>query len=135
MIKFRGINVKTSEEIIGSLVINSGHTYIVTYINPKELLETEIAEVHSDSVAMFTTKLDKDKKEIFGSVEINGKMSKGGDVAKLFETELDSIIIFYNGAFGYLSGNDFISFDQNKHFNFKDNKSNDIEIIGNQYNK
>ena len=43
----------------------------------------DFVEVLPSTVGQSTGIKDKNKKEIFGSIEINGKMSKGGDIVKV----------------------------------------------------
>jgi uncharacterized phage protein (TIGR01671 family) len=65
---------------------------------------------------------DKNDKEIYEK-----------DIIVLFKSNERLIVKENLGAFGYEWGGDFIAFASNYHFKWSDNKSEDIEVIGNIY--
>lgn len=60
-----------------------------------------------------------------------------GDIVAKFDFESPSFrseVIFQNGAFGYIpTSDDFISFSENYHFDWKNGKSQEIQVIRNIY--
>lgn len=91
--KFRGKRKDNGKEIKGFYFEVQGFTentksmIIVDAVYDRKSISIDVAgrqmacyEIHPESVAMFTTLLDKNKKEIYGSIPINGKMSRGGDL-------------------------------------------------------
>jgi hypothetical protein len=45
---------------------------------------TEVQRVHPESVAMKTGVLDKNKKMIYGSIDIENKITRGGDIITIY---------------------------------------------------
>ena len=104
MVKFRGKSV-ISDTIVEGYYCKVIESHIIkvcvesSYNNKYE--EFDII-VHKDSIAMSTGLFDSEKNEVFGSIEIEGKMSDGGDVLKSseFNMLLDWKVCFRNGRFG-----------------------------------
>lgn len=71
-----------------------------------------VIEVIPETVGMFTGKLDKNGKEIYGSIPINGKMSKGGDIVKLSENVIHEGVLveciwsgnYVGFVYGFITG-------------------------------
>ena len=88
MFEFRGREIDTGREVEGSYVPLHGRHFLVDkeYGYLTELGERDGMdyyrrgiEVTPESLAMSTGKKDINGKMIFGSFEVDGKMSKGGD--------------------------------------------------------
>lgn len=79
-------------------------------------------------IMQFTDLKDKNDKEIYE-----------GDIVQQFSDDdpyFQYVVIFKRGAFGYQPHGedyDFISYSENKHFNWINRQSDKIEIIGNIY--
>lgn len=82
MIKFRGKRIDNGEWVEGYYWYNCLEDEYQITVSEHGADNFMNYTVEPDSIGMFTTLLDKNKKEIYGSIEINGKMSKGGDVVK-----------------------------------------------------
>ncbi len=87
---YRGLT-KEGNEVFGWLVVIRNRYYIsytdAVMHNHWQIRTfipsiTEFAEVTFESLAQFTGKHDKNKKPIYGSFEIDGVMTEGGDVVK-----------------------------------------------------
>jgi len=95
MIKFRAKRKDNGEEIKGFLFVCSGDN--IPYILEANCCACEMCnrgceppiifagwvEVIPETIAMYTTINDKNKVEIYGSIEIDDKMTKGGDIITL----------------------------------------------------
>jgi len=76
---FRGWSPDLKEWILGYLIVSSdGQYYIVTNFDEWGDIESYI--VLPESLAMYTGLKDKNGKRIFGSIPVDGRMSKGGDI-------------------------------------------------------
>lgn len=76
-IKFRGMDKETKKWVYGYFFKIWDETYILwgtTNGTPNMI------EVIPETVGQFTNKLDKNGKEIYGSIWIDGKLNKGGDI-------------------------------------------------------
>ena len=80
---FRGISKETGKLVYGDLIRKClvGSFVVPTAIKPLGLVPVE---VHPDSIAMKTGINDKNDKPVYGSIEIDGKMSRGGDRVKKY---------------------------------------------------
>ena len=71
-------------------------------------------EVVPESIGMFTGEVDCNKEKIFGSIPINGEMSKGGDEIAIYSADGEefeySKVEFKEG--GFIVEADFGDFDQ-----------------------
>jgi len=99
--KFRGIRMDNGALKEGNLVTRNCDGFSRTYIYDNSCDEVEIDEycgdcdnetiklkdlfiaVHPDSVSMETGQKDKNGVMIFGSIPIDGKMSRGGDICQI----------------------------------------------------
>lgn len=99
---FRGIDINTGEWVHGyyvkRLVVfpNKATAYqygIVAHGNNVKYPPVESREypVHPDSIAQNTGKKDKYFENIYGSIFIEGRMSKGGDVLEIAKSEIVSV--------------------------------------------
>ena len=78
--KFRGKRTDNGEWVEGD--IHWGKYYRTAHIHPA--LGSNFSDnIYPDSVSMSTGQKDKNGVEIFGSIPIDGKISKGGDIVKL----------------------------------------------------
>ena len=123
--KFRGLRVDGGGEIVGDLLSNICVDYVsIDFTLPAIANEDDILSVHPHTAAMSTGQTDKNGVEIFGSIPINGKMSKGGDEIRLSETVTD-IVIFSEGQFKPSKATNYEAW----------NFLNNCEIIGKQYKR
>lgn len=80
MIKFRGKALtRPGRWFEGDLLRDGSKVWIFP---PDEEAAIDKHRVTPETIAMYTGLEDKNKKEIYGSIPINGKMSKGGDIVK-----------------------------------------------------
>ncbi len=99
------------EEVIGSLVKSGDCNWFIfprgsalqkTRCESSEYVAT-FYEIIPESLAMETTVLDKNKKMIFGSILVEGKMSEGGDTVRGkvcgFDVTETAKVCFIDGAF------------------------------------
>jgi uncharacterized phage protein (TIGR01671 family) len=143
MTKYRAIRKDNGEWVEGYLMqmYSPERLFIGQWINlgnearVKDELFTSYHEIIPESLALFTALTDKNGKEIFGSIPVNGVMSRGGDILKLqYPTvkiygyvdnkEITVTVEFSKGGF-WFTGDGYA--DCNWHF------YNDYEIIGNQW--
>ena len=80
-IKFRGVRKDNGEVVCGNLFIFRSKCEIMPQ-SGRGLIES--TEVHPDSVAQYTCMNDKNGKEIYGSIYLDGKLTKGGDVVSFY---------------------------------------------------
>lgn len=113
-LKFRGLaeNIKTGERKM--FYYGIGGLTLIGYV----WIEKDI---------QFTGLLDKNYKEIYE-----------GDIICHFTLNEPRVVIIRNGAFGYVVSTnspyeEFISFAQNHYYEWRDGKSEHIEVIGNIY--
>jgi len=85
-IKYRGKRKDTGEWIYGyyaepfiTNILNKIRKLHVIYVPHKEGFTEELIVI-PETVGQFTLLSDKNKKPIYGSIYIEGKMSKGGDI-------------------------------------------------------
>jgi len=106
--KFRGIRMDNGALKEGNLVTRNCDGFSRTYIYDNSCDEVEIDEycgdcdnetiklkdlfiaVHPDSVSMETGQKDKNGVMIFGSIKIDGKMSRGGDIVTYTNEDMES---------------------------------------------
>lgn len=83
---YRGVSIETGKTVFGYHAKVEGKHYIIP--DDAEILDCcpngegvgGFVEVHSQSIAQSTGVLDKNNKMIYGSIEVDGVMSEGGDV-------------------------------------------------------
>jgi hypothetical protein len=97
MFLFRGQRIDNKEWVEGYYVKCRGFHYILPPYNDNGFDERWVEEdsggwfaVSPESLSISTGQLDKNKKEIFGSFEIDGKMSRGGDRVECADWESDA---------------------------------------------
>lgn len=79
-IKFRGVRIDDGLYVFGDLI--NGHLSYKTH--PFIANQNGYIGVHPDSVAQYTCMNDKNGKEIYGSIYLDGKLTKGGDVVSFY---------------------------------------------------
>ena len=114
MVLFRGITTE-GKVVEGSLVQFNGHNYIVTDKNGYSYsritashgyLSTDDAlEVPPSSLAMSTGISDKNKVPIYGSFEVDGVMSEGGDDVWLSGEDEVYVVVWGHCGFDIQSRN------------------------------
>lgn len=121
MVKFRGKRIDNDRRTTGYYVKSAGNHYI-----HRDTVKNPI-RIYPKSISQFTGKFDKNDKEIYGSVEIDGKMSKGGDKVKT-----------HIGIFPVVWSEIYLQWGIQTKDHFKklsDFTISEIEIIDNQYDK
>lgn len=123
---YRGVDKITGENVYGCLVHLDFHNS-VDYIDEYQIVlpNGHSYSVHPDSLAICTTIKDKNDIYIFASFEIDGKMTKGGDIVFSIAYEFDGIILF--------SGSQFIIKNKTNQWNIEEIPGY-LKIIGTQYN-
>lgn len=132
-IKFRGEKVDNGERIVGFLelhLVNGDLTKtkqdaFITYDYMDKIgkVYRDRFDVIPESVSQFTGLHDKNGKEIYE-----------GDIVDHFGLNIKNEVIFKDGAFGYNhEHNSFISYAENSWFQWKEGKSEEIEVNGNIY--
>lgn len=135
MTKYRGLRLDGKGWVEGFYAqkMFDGYNVLSHAIIPFDGKMTYISvEIHPESLSISFGLTDKNGKEIFGSIPINGVMSKGGSVLK-GNTKYTYAVMFVKGQFTVRV----IEYElRNTSFNLykwaEENKSS-IEIIGNQY--
>lgn len=119
MIKFRGVRTEIKLTVKGYYVCENNKHFI--------LVETKCGivwyQVHPESVAQFTGKLDKNKKEIYGSVEIDGKISRGGD-----RCEIEGIIVWSEDTCAFM-----VKYSGNYYYLGAHLKTDELKLISSQW--
>lgn len=121
---FRGKRKYNDEWIEGHLVILNypkEDFYIAKKGNNQNWHNTEFIEILPSSVGMSTGLKDKNGKEIFGSIPINGEMSKGGDI-----DQNGGFVIWNEELAGFC-----LQFKKDRDISLIDSE-NWFEVIGNQ---
>lgn len=101
--KYRGKRIDNGEWVYGCYCNNTQEHWIFV---PEE---DDYTLVIPASVGMFTGLTDKNGKEIYGSVPINGEMSKGGDEIRVYEKVGEEIkdwtneVCFKRGCFSLVN--------------------------------
>ncbi len=88
---FRGKKIDTGEWAYGFFIKSTDdrcfigkNLYVHEKGNPSTLTpQFDAVEVVPETLAQYTTLNDKNDKPIYGSIEIDGKRTKGGDIAKI----------------------------------------------------
>lgn len=94
-IKFRGVRKDNGEYVYGSLIY---YRYVECEIIAFSSQYSFGAIVHPDSVAQYTCMNDRNGKEIYGSIYLDGKLTKGGDVVT-FGYDTEYTVRFEDGCF------------------------------------
>lgn len=85
MIKFRGVSIATGFEgtiKIGYLFRDQIGQYLISEITKLDEPKWLCQEVNPKTISQFTGLHDKNGTEIYGSIEIDGVMTNGGDKIK-----------------------------------------------------
>ena len=118
-IKFRGYMFKSWEYGSYIKIIENNKRFDIIFHE-----DDSYTYVYSESIGQFTGLYDKNGKEIY----------EGDIVIHFNHNEIIREVIFMKGSFGYWTGEEFISYASNYHFEWNDfYKSEKIEIIGNIY--
>jgi hypothetical protein len=104
MFIFRGQRIDNKEWIEGYYVFNPKWEHLI--FEKSWLLKHGVmgagVPIVPETLSISTGQLDKNKVEIFGSFEVDGKMSNGGDRVKFKNCSPETHnVIFENGAFQY----------------------------------
>jgi hypothetical protein len=142
MFDYKGIAKIGNRELIGDLVRRNGkyyimpHNYVQSMYNIRDLLFVVLDdeyEVFPESLSVTYTGLtDKNGNQIYASSEIDGKMSRGGDILK-FGAQLGSIsdVKFITKNAGFLVRDKYGDWL----WLYDVIASTDIEIIGKQWSE
>lgn len=141
MVKFKG-KTKEGKWVEGYYVFCRNHSYILPIHNEDDLNscfderwiqkgadDQGWFEVIPSTITQFTGKLDKNKKEIYSSIPIDGKMSEGGDIVKLSCGCCIYAIEYQKDKAAFVPVSDGQSQVHNKDINVWDCE---LEVIGNQ---
>ena len=123
--KFRGRRKDTGEWVVGYLMRHDWGTTIAQEepsIRNTDKNKFVYYEVHPSSLAMSIGITDKNGKMIFGSFEVDGVMSKGGDKCE------HGKVVFFDGSFCLDSGN-----TNQSPTPIKQDRCRHWEIIGDQW--
>lgn len=116
---FRGVDIRTGEWVYGYYFrIWNKHYILWGTINDIPTM----TEVHPDSIAMDTGQTDKHDKQIFGSIWIDGKLTRGGDRLKYYNQKLHIKDVIWRN-------------NRNTGVGFNIAIGDNYEIIGTQYTK
>lgn len=133
MRNYRGWTVKDNKEVRGWYFERGGGSFIIPFSEdfhtPTSFVLTFVL-VDPESVSQSTGKLDINKKEIYGSILINGKMSKGGDtVAYEWHDPEYQVGESYTGTVYFDAGAFWLQMTINSY------GSENLEVIGNIHEK
>jgi uncharacterized phage protein (TIGR01671 family) len=124
-IKFRGKRVDNGEWAYGDLV------------QPQSAKYKETKWIRITDNAVYGDKYKVDPKSVgqyTGLGDKNGKEIYEGDIVDHFGLNIKQEVIHKDGAFGYNHEyKSFISYAENSWFDWKNRKSDEIEVIGNIY--
>ena len=134
---FRGMT-KDGKLVYGYYIKYRGDHFIL----PKKAVTflASFIKVDPESTSQFTGILDKNEKEIYGSIPIDGKMSRGGDCFRTshkhgFCSDKVVRVEFVDGSFVALFEK-FDEFDRIETLNdFSLHYADSFEVIGNQMEK
>lgn len=132
MTKYRGKRVDNGEWVEGyfykkTLCDGNGECCYIKFDGNNGI------EIIPETIALFTTLTDKNGKEIFGSIPVNGVMSRGGDV--VFFKRLDCNLTIRWSEVGYRWTYSAIG-EENSYYvdrSIDEDMVKYLEIIGNQY--
>lgn len=130
MFKFRALTTEDNEILVGELIRDCDTYYIkptnVSYVYFDAYLGIHQIKPETLSVT-YSGLVDKNGTEIYASFEIDGEMTKGGDVVKFFDTTTGATFL---GYMQFYSASFCINTDYCKHYRIQDYN---IEIIGKQW--
>ena len=128
--KFRGKRIDNGEWVEGD--IHWGKYYRTAHIHP--VLGSNFSDnVYPESVSMSTIQKDKNGVEIFGSIPVDGKITKGGDIIEYGEYK--GIISYDCGTFFFKETEPYSDYDKYEidlhTLSIED--GNIYKVTGNQY--